>query len=441
MLSAAILMPGTDCRAHDDPREGRSVSTITVTGCRINPEIILKKIPLKAGQPWSEKLEAESVDELNRTGNFKKVSISSRYDAAANAVVTEINARDGWFLLPLPLISGGSNGSGMSLMLISGNLFRQGENIMLGGGKINGASSGMLGYRRDDWFFNARGGDANQTETVYADGAYSLDRNKAPSGAAPVANSYTRKSAMASLAVGRKLNKYNSVGLSFSQAQYDFSGGNAPPEEHGAHNALGLSYECHHDTRRGASVQPAGFGVIFGMGLSGLDEMLKPLPDTARTDSFSVKLAQAGGFVGSDYKYTLVHVRAGEIWEFPGRDKLTLSLQGLKGWNLPLTQLISNTNNQLLYGTYNRDWRGDKALAATAGYTYHLRRTKRGMLIAEPFAEFANIWNGASRQTQSGAGLSFRYRFWRFPMPIGLTFTRSFHDNDWGISAMAGFGR
>ena len=435
-----LLFFNPDCRAQSNSPEGHIISSITVIGCRMKPDIILDKVTMKVGQSWSAKLETESINELKKLGNLKKVAINSHYDSTTNTVVVEITAQDGWFLLPLPLISAGSNGSGMSLMLISGNLFKQGENIMLGGGKMNGASSGMLDYRKDGWFLNAMGGSANQTETVYSDGAYSLNNNSSTSGASPVKNSYIRKSATSSISVGHALDRHSTVGLSFSQAQYDFSGSNTFPVEHGLHNALGLSYEYRHDTHGGASTQPMGFGVIFGMGLSGLDEMLKPLSDTVRTDSFGAKLVQSGGFIDSDYEYTLLDVSVRESWEFPGRNQFTFSMQGLKGWDLPLTQLVSNTNNQFMYGTYNRDWRGEKALAATAVYTYYLRRTKRGVLVAEPFAEVASIWSGNSPQTQSGAGLSFRYKFWRFPMPIGLTLTRSFHDNDWGVSAMAGFG-
>ncbi len=435
-----LLFFSPDCRAQSDSPEGHIISTITVTGCRICPDIVLNKIPIKVGQPWSAKLESDAINELNKMGIFKEVAISSQYDSSVDGVVVNINAHDGWFLLPLPLIAGGSGGGGMSLMLISGNLFKQGENIMLGGGNINGASSGMLGVMLDGWSINASGGSSKQTEGVYADGAYSLNNNSSTSNASPVVNSYTRKSATSSFELRREIAENNTIGLSFSQAQYDFSGSATVPDAHGMHNALGVSYEYRHDTQEGVSSQPMGFGVMFGMGLSGLDEMLKPLPATEREETFGLKLVRAGEFIGSDYDYTLFCANLRETWEFTDRDRFSVSLQGLKGWDLPRTQLISNTNNQLLYGTYKRDWRGDKAISSVASYTYYLRRTKRGVLAAEPFAEIASVWDGDSPQTQSGAGLSFIYKFWRFPMPLGLTVTRSFHDNDWGVSAMAGFG-
>jgi hypothetical protein len=62
------------------------------------------------------------------------------------------------------------------------------------------------------------------------------------------------------------------------------------------------------------------------------------------------------------------------------------------------------------------------------------------VLTLEPFLETASVWNSGARLSRSGAGANLRYRFWRFPIPVGINWTRSMLEPDNLISFSAGFG-
>jgi hypothetical protein len=53
------------------------------------------------------------------------------------------------------------------------------------------------------------------------------------------------------------------------------------------------------------------------------------------------------------------------------------------------------------------------------------------------FVEAGRAWDGIGRDKE-GVGASVFYRFWRFPLPLGFTVTRSLDDRDTQVSAAVG---
>lgn len=440
----ALFCPSALLAGQPPSLEGLRVSTITVSGCRTSPDEIMEQIALKAGGPWTSGAEAQSRRDLHEMGVFKSVSLNSRYDPATGGVAVDIKASDGWYLIPLPFVTGGSDGGGFSLTLVSGNVLRRAETMFARLKTGSGETSGLLGFHKGNWFVSAKAGESSQNEKRYADGAYSVaGTNAAESHAASVSDSYTRKSAFSSFTVARRFGDdyRHRLGLDYSQSKYSFSDSTSLlPSEPGSHNALGLSYSYTLKTNGGANLSGGGLGVLFGMGLSDLEERLKPLPATASTNEFSARAGKSGAFVGSDYDYTTLNLNWNGVWEFRHHDRLQFSAAGVKGWGLPFTQLAVSSGGGFMRGTYLRQWRGDSAFGATAAYSWFLSRSRRGILTAEPFVEHSWVLDGALCHSQAGAGMAFYYRFWRFPMPIGISVTRSFMDRDFAFAAAAGFG-
>jgi len=440
-LAALFLQSLSVIWAQDSGLEGKTISSISVTCKRTCLTEILSRIPLKKGGIWTAAGEAETRRELHDMGVFRKLEVKSRYDEASKGVVVDINADDGWYVLPLPLATSGSSGGGFGLMLLSGNLFKRAETVFLRGSVGKDTKSAMGGLATGNWFFSLTGASMSSAENQYADGAYNVFAASPDSAKVgqPV-NWYTRKSEQHSLSVSRKLNDNHTVGVMFSQSKYTFKDAAFPiPDEPGRHNVLGLNYTYTHEGNGGISKQGGGMGVIFGLGLSDLEERLGRRPNTGTLQVVEAKGFRAGNFVGSEYDYSALQLAWRGVWEFERRDKLAFRVSGVKGWTLPFTQLVATGPNVGLRGQYRREWRGDQGAGATGSFSFFLSRSKRGLLVMEPFAEGAFVWNGNTRYNQTGAGVNFYYQFWRFPMPLGLGYTWSFKDKEGVFSMAAGF--
>lgn len=441
-FAALLFRPFSVLLAQGADLEGKIVSAINITCKRTSPSEILSRIPLKTGGKWTAAAEAKTRTELHDMGVFRKLEVVSHYDEAAGGVIVDINADDGWYVLPLPLLTSGSSGGGFSLMLLSGNLFHRAETIFLRGSVGKDTSSAMGGLATDNWFFSANGASSSSTENLYSDGAYNTLAATPDTGKVgqPV-NWYARKSEQHSFSVARKLNDNHNVGVMFSQAKYILKDAAVPiPDEPGRHNTLGLSYTYTQENNGGISKQGGGMGVLFGLGLSDLQERLTLRNNIGSLHVVDVKGFRAGNYIGSEYDYSALQLSWRGVWEFPKRDKLAFRVSGAKGWTLPFTQLIATGPMLGLRGQYRREWRGNQGAGGTASFSYFLSRSKRGLLVMEPFAESAFVWNGNTRYNQSGAGVNFYYQFWRFPMPLGLGYTWSFADKEGVVSMAAGFG-
>ncbi|MDD4005480.1 MAG: hypothetical protein PHW69_09825 [Elusimicrobiaceae bacterium] len=422
--------------------EGLPVTAINITETRVSSATILSRIPLKPGEPWSAEMQAKTRRELHRMGIFRTLEVSERYDETAGGVAVDIKATDGWYILPIPLFTSGNSGSKFSLTVLSGNFFRRSETVILSGsiGRDTAALGG--GLKLGDYFIGAGAGRDNDSESFYSDGAYNTfsARLKPEKFGEPV-NTYNRKKEHWSLSVNRELDTRMQFGLSFSQAQYSFSDATAyPPAQSGLYNTVGA--RCAYTLERGGGLsRSAGsFGAIFGLGLSDLNERITPRAETGSAHTFEIRGQRAGGFTGSTNDFSLLQIAVHNSWEFIEHDRLSVNLAAAKGWTLPFTQLIPTGPAIGLAGQYSREWRGEQGAGATASFTHLLSRSKRGQLVAEPFFSQAWVWNKDTRYPQTGAGLNFYYKFWRFPLPLGIGVTYSLQDCDITTSFSAGMG-
>ncbi|MFA6582837.1 MAG: hypothetical protein WCS77_00955 [Elusimicrobiaceae bacterium] len=428
--------------AQGEELEGKVITAINITSKHTSAEEISARVlELKKGGIWTADAEAKVKKRLHEMGVFRKLEVKSRYDESSHGVVVDINADDGWYIVPLPLFTSGASGSGFSLMLIEGNMIHRAETLFLRGTTATNTRSATAAIAKGDWIVALEGVSDNYTENQYADGAYNtLGASPDAAKVGQPVNWYTRRSEQERVSVSRKLNDNHKLGVSFSMAKFVIKDALIPtPDEPGRHNMLGLNYTYTHEGNGGISQQGGGMGVVLGLGLSDLDERVQSRKNTGNLQVLEFKGMKAGPFVDSEYDYSILQATWRGVWEFREHDKLAFRVSGTKGWSLPFTQLIPTGPNVGLRGQYRREWRGDKGIGGTASFSHFLSRSKRGILAVESFAESAWVWNGNSRYNQSGAGINLYYQFWRFPLPLGLGYTWSFADKDWVISMSAGF--
>ena len=105
---------------------------------------------------------------------------------------------------------------------------------------------------------------------------------------------------------------------------------------------------------------PAGrgggsFGGIFGLGMAGVRDSLKPLQEIEMTPSMDLSLERAETWMGSGEPFTKVAVTAGYRTLF--RDRSALSVSAKAGWgdNLPESQKLSTGQRGFMTGGYARE--------------------------------------------------------------------------------------
>jgi hypothetical protein len=376
---------------------------------------------------------------------FKSVAIQSRYDASLGGVDVAIEAKDGWFILPLPFYAGGGGGNRMSLMLMERNFFRRAESIFaftsfnsegwrtMGGASVFGWSW-VGSYQKRDFI-----------ERSYADGgvnAASASRassdEKDPERLGVIDNSYSKRIEGWSLGSSyRPVNRLR-TGLSFESERVGYANGlSIVPGDSGAQNRLTADLAFGQDARGRGEGSSEIFGALFGLGLADVDERIRSIPLVHRWGG-DVAVSQGVKFLGSDFEFTRAVSGLSYSLEFPGRHRLSAGVHAAHGDALPLSQSVATGRMLGMKGNYSREFRGKTGAGSSVSFAYMFRKSRRGVFAGEVFAESGTVWEGSNQRTQAGAGWSLYYRFWRFPLPLGLSYTYSFKDRDPQVSFAIG---
>ncbi len=174
------------------------------------------------------------------------------------------------------------------------------------------------------------------------------------------------------------------------------------------------------------------FGAIFGFGMADLTERIKPLDRNQTQANAEFSVSESDRSLGSDLSFTKLVLGLQSSVSFKHRQKISLRARGSAGLreNLPLSQKITSNRDLGLRGNYAREYRGDRGLASSLSFSYPFRRTRRGSWTGEIFSDAASVWDSGRSFNKNGIGLSFGYQFWRFPLPLGLTYSYSLDDKD-----------
>ncbi|MCG3204922.1 MAG: hypothetical protein KCHDKBKB_01639 [Elusimicrobia bacterium] len=443
-LSFLLLFIPTTVRS-DDSLEGKPVSQITIRGNRTAPDILKSRISLREGQPFRQADVDETKRRLHEMRLFKNVGIESRLDASGIGVDVFIDAEDGWFFLPFPLFTGGGGGGRFSLLLLERNYFRRAESLF-GVGMFNKESERIIiGAGLPHFSVSGSIHQRDFLERQYADGGFNATSGwrttrdeDDPERFGSINEAHDKEFEGGTFSVSLRPVSPLKTSLSFEANEVSYaSSPAASPGDAGNQNAVqvGVSFGPG-DSNRANFAET--FGVLFGLGLAGVRDAA-PLSRTRWIWGGDISAAHGAKAVGSDFTFSQLSAALSGSAEFPSRHRLNGRLSLSQGIDLPFSRKIATGRDLGLKGNYAREFRGDTGAGTSIGYTRLLRRSARGILAAEAFVERGTVWQkDGPRFHQDGVGASFYYRFWRFPLPLGISYTQSLTDDDGQVSFAIG---
>ena len=417
---------------------GVRVGKITFEGNRVSEKTLRAALPLKEGGVLDEKGLEEAYDALYGMKLFKSVAISTEAAGAGLADV-KITARDGWFLLPLPFAMSGPAGRSAGLMLFSRNIFRRAESVSIFGSAGSGGSGAGAFVERDGRLLSVRHSERSADERLFTDGGFSSAQNVHTAGGdgfakfGTVAELYRRRKQDNSISAGFPLASLGLGGVvSYTMEKNAYSGGQQAPRGGGLAAGVTLGLNA------GGREKGDDLGVIFGMGLADMEKRLRQSVKTEHKWRGGLNVETAGAWSGSDFNFsktalTLEHSTVWGAW-----NRLTLRCGAAVSANAPESQLPATGRETGLIGQYVREFRAPRLVNFGALFSKPLTASRRGTLQAALFAETAFDPAAAPATAQKGVGLSLAYRFWRFPLPLGLSYTYSLRDKDLQVSAAIG---
>ena len=447
-LGLAIPLRAVGEATNAPPRPG-VVKQIDVVVTRVDPSVIRKELAFKEGEELTPAKLDESRKNLNKLNLLRSLEIEQKWDDTLNGYRVTVKANDGWFFLPLPMFGSRGGETFAALMLMEQNFFRRSEGITVVGAYSEGRYAGMLNFFIPH--FSVMGGlqESVIDEYQYTDGAVNTKQfdddaeRERPEDFGTITNRYEKTENKVFARAGNRLTPWlrASAGVSFSSVRFD-DGEPALPGGEGDFNSWTLSLNLGKEGRGDPAGQGGGglggFGRIFGLGMAGVKDSQKPLPEIEMSPSLHLSLERAETWLGSDEPFTKASVAAGYLTLFRDRSALSVSAKGGWGDDLPASQKLSTGQRGFLAGVYAREYRGDSVAAASATYTRSFFRNMVGVLTTQVFGDYAVCWDGDEQGEKQGVGFNLAYRFWRFPLPLGSGATYSFDDENWQLSFAVG---
>ncbi len=428
------------CEAAESVR----INTISFTGNRVSESLLRAVIPLKEGGELTRQALEETYTSLYSMKLFKSVDISTSAAEEGLADV-RISARDGWYLLPLPFAVSGPGGNSAGLMLFSRNIFRKAESVFISGARSGTGNSAAVFFEKGGRSLGVVHSERSGGEGFYADGAYSSAQNSRKSDSFELFSKYGTLAALY-----KRRQQTNSLSACFPLLR---SGNITALSARLIYTAEKNTYDNNQPTRRGggrasraalelkaggAGEKRDDLGVIFGMGLADMNNRLQKKTKTVNRWGGGLSVSNAGAWTGADYAFSKAALSLENSTLWGGQNKLSLRYGAAISANAPENQLFPTGRETGLMGQYAREFRAPRITSFSASFSKPLYASKRGILQASVFAETAFDPADHSATVQKGAGFSLYYRFWRFPLPLGLSQTYSFRDRNLQISGAIG---
>ena len=442
--AAAFCIPAY---AYCGAKEPVQIKTISFSGNRVSEKTLREAIPIHEGGQLTEKDLEETYQALYSMRLFKTVAISTQ-SAGAGLADVQITAKDGWYLIPMPFAVSGQGGSSAGLFLVSRNVFKKAESVSVSGaiGSAGGAAAGF--FEKDGRSLAIMHSERSAEEGFYTDGGYSSAINMRKSDGQDNYDFLSKFGSLNSMYERRK--QTNSISAGFPLARRaGIPALSAVLSYNGEKNTYGDGLKELHGGGRTSSVSiglNAGgrgemmddMGVIFGLGLAGLDKRIKKLSKTKNTWRGGFSVAGAGAWTGSDHAFskTALSVENSTVWGSSNR--FLVRCAGAVSANAPESQLFVTGRETGLMGQYAREFRAPRLASVGVSFSKPLTVSRRGVFQAAVFAETAFDPAAYSATAQKGMGFSLFYRFWRFPLPLGFSQTYSFRDRNMQVAAAIG---
>lgn len=415
------------------------IRRILVHGNRVELPYLRSKLPFREGDTLGPDTLQKAREALFAMGLFKQVAVSSAPAGQGEADVS-IFVRDGWYIIPIPFAMAGGGGSSGGAFVSARNILRKNESFSLVGMGGRSGSRGMFGAYWEGWSANLFFTRSEGVARTYADDGASagggfgdaLD-SKNPAKYGSVLTEYHKRIADAGWSFGFPMGRGLSgeVGWEFQQLGYGAIHGLAPV-------GAGHNSKAHAAVRTGGEGNPGDLGAILGFGLADIENRIKPLARPRFGFAGSASIHAAAPASGSDYYFWYHLIQTETSYSWGRRERVALRISGGQGGGLPEHQLLTTGDDAGLQGTYARNHRGRGIVGASLSYSAPFWITRKGMFQATVFGEGAFAWTYGRPRQKTGAGFSVWYRFWRFPIPLGFTYTYSGDNQDAQVSAAIG---
>jgi len=439
-MSASLSRLGED-ESSEEAGPVFQVGRIVFYGNRTDESLLRRHLPFTEGESIDARDLAVARGALYRMNLFKSVEVAT---ASVTGIGTEvaITVKDGWYVIPFPVFAGGAGKGRGGLMIEERNAFYQAETITFAA--LTGPSGRRvaLAGSEEGWSALISRERRSFTERLYADGAYSttaglsapLDEDHVE-GFGAVSNSYAKTSNDVVLSVEAPIIPYlwAEVGLHRAMVGYGAPTILGVPGDAGKEGTvfIGAKFGPGQNTEAGF-----GLGAILGFGLANLSERLR-LQRERLFFSGGIRGSQARKWTASSFNYGVV-VGQAQATYLSGRQGLTLAAAGGHGYNLPANKLLATGRLSALQGLYAREFRGDSVLGGSLAYGRRIWVTRMGFCQAEIFAELARAWTHDIGREKRGVGANLFYSFWRFPLPLGISYTYSLDDRNSQFSGAIG---
>lgn len=415
LVCLLILLPGGAV--------AQTIHSITAQTTRMSEATLKKRFELKEGEQFSEKAYQRAQRDLHKLRVFKTLEFLE--EKRKDGVDIHIKADDRSYVFPMVFaMSGKKRSAGLSLA--SGNLFKQGESafFFIGGGRDGFATHGGLSLGRH--FFYAGYQHLNFEQSFYSGGWMSVPG---------LFSSADDRGKHDEFLLGTVHGKENVATVSYRYRFSDVWSASVTPEyndyryksdalDNGNHSTISFGLQYADDIRPGLNM-----GALAGIGLSDKAHALRDLPQVRTGKLAQVNYTLGGSWTGSDYHIQKVSVAGTYLWEFKSRNLLAVFAKAQRTMEAPFSDMIRSGDLLFGMGIYDREQRGKGGVSGGVSFTYFLLRNKTGLLGFTPFYEQAYITDGGhSYQPHTGVGATLTYRLWRFPLPLGLNFTKNVND-------------
>jgi outer membrane protein assembly factor BamA len=409
--------------------DGYVIDNINIKTNRMNPNVVRRKFNLKQGDIFTEKSYDQAQDELHNMRLFKEITFNA-IPKEDNKIDLDIDAKDGYFFFPLFFASGGDS-SGVSLALIEGNYFKQGEAVFLFGGFSKDSVNSSIGLALNDNVYNFKFSKLDFDQKFY-DGGWSSNYSIFSSAEDDEYNNPLWKTDTKivhySLTFTRKIDLISLfISPIIERVSYDDN------LDNGSHNKLSVGLDISDNMPQGANM-----GAVFGYGLSDKEKALRDLPQMKYGYRFGFSYTGGGNWTGADYEINKFTTETAFIVELKKRHIFLISLKAAQSINSALSESVRSVELFSGAGTYNRQKLGSRGIGLSASFTYYLLRNNLGLFAVEPFYQLAYVHQNGGYADHSGAGASAFYKFWRFPFPVGVNYTRNLSDGSNKVSAFFG---
>ena len=405
------------------------VGEINISTTRIDPAVVAHKFPLKKGQPFTWPAFEKAQEKLHDMRLFKKLDFSAKPNG--NKTDISITAEDGYYFFPLTFFSSGDKDV-FFLSLFEGNFLKKGETLFATAGLSDDGYAFSGGLSILDHFFMVSFTKLDAQQRFYEDYWSSMH------GVLSVSKDEDK--------FGTPLYKWDmrdyNLRLLYAREIGDFSAFISPEFKHlsysadvdaGNHNqwTFGLTY------RRNVRTS-SGMGALFGFGLSDKKKMLADLPAPLYAYAADISFTSGGAWTGADYDITKLTLNA--LWQTETRVHHTFYIQfkAQDAYGSPFSDQVLSTDLLGGQGRYRRLIRGRRGAGMTVSFLYYLLRNDTGLLSLQPFYDLAYVYAGGAYRDHSGTGATLAYKFWRFPFPLGINYTRNLSDQSNVVAFVVG---